>query len=98
MGFNMTKEAYTKLIEEDLDVLNKHMPDSLELDHIKVVLTSSIDCYYPSVGNPADSKPANCAIFDVSDTVCPACYGAGVVPGDINGCYHCAGTGKQTGR
>jgi RecJ-like exonuclease len=28
--------------------------------------------------------------------VCPACYGAGVVPGDINGCYHCGGTGKQT--
>lgn len=36
--------------------------------------------------------------LNVSDTVCPACYGAGVVPGDINGCYNCAGTGKQTGR
>lgn len=46
----------------------------------------------------AQAEFKNCNIPHVSDTVCPACYGAGVVPGDINGCYHCAGTGKQTGR
>lgn len=33
--------------EEDLDFLNEHCPDSLELDHIKVIICSSIDWNYP---------------------------------------------------
>ena len=46
----MTKEAYKKLIQEDLDFLNKHLSKfegSLELDHIKLIICSSIDWYYP---------------------------------------------------
>lgn len=43
----MSKEAYEKLIQEDLDFLNKHCPDSLELDHIKLIVCSSIDWHYP---------------------------------------------------
>ena len=47
MSIEISKEAYEKLIKEDLDFLNKHCPDSLELDHIKVIICSSIDWYYP---------------------------------------------------
>lgn len=47
MSIKIDKNAYEKLIKEDLDFLNKHCPDSLELDHIKVIICSSIDWYYP---------------------------------------------------
>lgn len=43
----MNKSAYEKLIKEDLDFLKKHCPDSLELDHIKLIICSSIDWHYP---------------------------------------------------
>lgn len=47
MNIKISKEAYEKLIKEDLYFLNEHCPDSLELDHIKVIIFSSIDWYYP---------------------------------------------------
>lgn len=47
MSIKISKEAYEKLIKEDLDFLNEHCPDSLELDHIKVIICSSIDWHYP---------------------------------------------------
>lgn len=45
----INKREYTKLIQEDLDFLNKnlsHLGNSLELEHIKVVLWKSIDILY----------------------------------------------------
>lgn len=47
MSIKIDKNAYEKLIKEDLDFLNKHCPDSLEFDHIKLIVCSSIDWYYP---------------------------------------------------
>lgn len=47
MSIKLNKESYEKLIKEDLDYLNEHCPDSLELDHIKLIVCSSIDWYYP---------------------------------------------------
>lgn len=47
MSIKISKEAYEKLIKGDLGFLNEHCPDSLELDHIKVIICSSIDWYYP---------------------------------------------------
>jgi hypothetical protein len=47
MSIKIDKNTYEKLIKEDLDFLNKHCPDSLELDHIKLIVCSSIDWYYP---------------------------------------------------
>lgn len=47
MSIKLNKESYEKLIKEDLDYLNEHCPDSLELDHIKLIVYSSIDWYYP---------------------------------------------------
>lgn len=47
MTMKISKESYEKLIKEDLDFLNKYCPDNLELDHIKLILCSSIDWYYP---------------------------------------------------
>lgn len=47
MSIKISKEAYEKLIKEDLDFLNEHCPESLELDHIKLIVCSSIDWHYP---------------------------------------------------
>jgi len=47
MSLTINKEAYTKLIEQDLKVLDKNCKNSLELDHIKLVLCNSIDMHYP---------------------------------------------------
>lgn len=47
MSIKISKEAYEKLIKEDLDFLNKHCPDSPELDHIKLIVCNSIDWHYP---------------------------------------------------
>ena len=47
MSIKIDKNAYEKLIKEDLDFLNKHYPDSLEFDHIKLIVCSSIDWHYP---------------------------------------------------
>lgn len=48
------KQAYIKLIQEDLDYLNRHCKDeSLELDHIKAVLRFSIDLLYPEPSHHA---------------------------------------------
>lgn len=46
MSIKISKEAYEKLIKEDLDFLNKYCPDSPELDHIKLIVCSSIDWHY----------------------------------------------------
>lgn len=45
MGTTLNKEAYQKLIEGDLAVLEQ-LPHSLEKDHIISVLNDSIDFYY----------------------------------------------------
>lgn len=34
----------------------------------------------------------NISAYEAKNT-CPACYGAGVIPGELVGCYHCSGTG-----
>lgn len=47
MSIKISKDAYKKLIKEDLDFLNEHCPDSPELDHIKLIVCSSIDWHYP---------------------------------------------------
>lgn len=47
MSVKLNKDSYEKLIKEDLDFLNKHCPDSPELDHIKLIICSSIDWHYP---------------------------------------------------
>lgn len=47
MSIKISKEAYEKLIKEDLGFLDKHCPKSLELDHIKAIIRSSIVWYYP---------------------------------------------------
>lgn len=53
MSMTLNKSAYVKLIEEDLEYLNKNCKDgNLELDHIKAVLCKSIDLLYPE--HPSD--------------------------------------------
>lgn len=42
MSIKIDKSAYEKLIKEDLDFLNKHCPDGLELDHIKLIVCLSL--------------------------------------------------------
>lgn len=42
----MTKVAYEKLIQENIEWLGQ-FPDCLERRHIEFVLRDSIACYYP---------------------------------------------------
>lgn len=50
--YNMktNKEAYAKLIEEDITFLEIYAKPSIERDHIKHVLLASIELLYPSKG------------------------------------------------
>ena len=47
MSITLNKDAYKQLIQQDLDFLNKHCPDTPELDHIKLLVCKSIDDLYP---------------------------------------------------
>lgn len=66
MSIKIDKKSYEKLIKEDLEFLNKHCPDSLELDHIKLILCSSIDWHYPA-------KAKNVCLRDKTK-VCNQCH------------------------
>jgi uncharacterized protein (UPF0216 family) len=47
MGIMLEKKAYEKLIEEDIEVMNKYMPEeSLERKHIVEVLKWSVGQIY----------------------------------------------------
>lgn len=46
MSLNINKKTYQKMIEDDLQMINKYIPDGLEKEHIKIVLKSSINVYY----------------------------------------------------
>lgn len=47
MSMKLNKKQYEKLIQQDLDFLTKHCPDTPELDHIKLIVCRSVDWYYP---------------------------------------------------
>jgi hypothetical protein len=64
MGTKMNEEQYRKMIALDIEFL-KQLPDTLERKHIVSILKESVEMYYSIEGNQANSKPANCAIFDV---------------------------------
>jgi len=60
MGTQLNKIAYQKLIDENIEAINKYMPEhSLEKKHIQEVLRCSIECYYPSEGNELKREKAN---------------------------------------
>lgn len=50
MGFMMNREAYQKLVDGDIDWLDKimaeHDPHSLEGNHIREIVRSSVDRIY----------------------------------------------------
>lgn len=45
----LTKFAYKKLIDENIEWLLENTEDTLERVHILLVLEASIDMYYPQV-------------------------------------------------
>lgn len=47
MSTQLSPSAYKQVIEEDLEELYKHMPDTLERQHIEDVLKYSIKHFYP---------------------------------------------------
>lgn len=52
MGIKLNKESYEKLIQEDIEVLNKYLPEhSLERKHIVDVLLESVKHHYPDKYN-----------------------------------------------
>lgn len=67
MGTTLNKDAYKKLIKEDMEKVEKYFPEhSLEKKHIQEVLKCSIECYYPCESQKDDTGESNCTIFDVS--------------------------------
>lgn len=81
MGTKLSKRAYIKLIEEDLEYLNvtckEHAP---EKEHIRAVLRSSIDRIYPEQSNGAKSKrecpycgSVRIMMFDADNDICNKC-------------------------
>lgn len=80
MGIAITKRAYMKLINEDLDWLNKECPDGLEKDHIKAVLCKSIDLLYPTQLKETKYKrkcphcgSTDVVMFDSDNDMCNKC-------------------------
>ena len=48
MTIKLNKQAYQQLIQEDIDVLNKYLPEhSLEKRHVIDILNESIKFHYP---------------------------------------------------
>lgn len=66
MSIKISREAYEKLIKEDLDFLNEHCPESLELDHIKAIIRSSINWNY--------SEKAKSMCLKDKTKVCNLCH------------------------
>jgi len=72
VGTTLNKDAYKKLIKEDMEKVEKYFPEhSLEKKHIQEVLRSSIECYYPSEGKKKLDTDSNCNIPLVSN--CTTC-------------------------
>ena len=67
----LNREAYTKLVDEDLTWLRKQ-PRTLERDHIEAVLLHHLQCY---LMNDADDVQQVHATADRSP-VCGRCYDA----------------------
>ncbi len=42
----INKSAYEKLVQDDIAAINKHIPDGVIKDHIKLIICDSIDFYY----------------------------------------------------
>ena len=66
MALKITKQEYSKLINEDLEILRQYLPDSPEHDHIRLVLCNSIDMHYPSESNKPKSEHGKLPIPHVS--------------------------------
>ena len=64
----LNKEAYIKLIDEDLKWLHEQ-PLSIERDHIEIVLRTSILLNYPDVNMITDRNKAHNAIYGYMDYI-----------------------------
>lgn len=56
----MTRFAYENLVAENMAFIDKHLPVSLERDHIESIIAWSVDALYKNYGcnnyKPADSN------------------------------------------
>lgn len=81
MGIQLDKTAYQKLIDENIEALNKYMPEhSLEKKHTIEVLKWSVSQIYGAVGKNVDTSEGQLTIPDVSVSlpdanphICPEC-------------------------
>lgn len=56
---HLTRKAYTKLIDEDIEWLEQNTPPCLERDHIIFVLKESINMYCGCIPNDQLNNPDN---------------------------------------
>ena len=49
MGTKLYKHSYEELIQEDIEVMEKHIPDEYNIikGHIREILLDSVNFYYP---------------------------------------------------
>jgi len=90
MGIQLDKTAYQKLIDENIEALNKYMPEhSLEKKHTIEVLKWSVSQIYGAVEKNVDTSDGQLTIPDVSNSVfCPNCKTSDMITVD-NWCMRC---------
>lgn len=74
MSTTLNKDAYEQLIKQNLDFLNKHCPDTLELKHIKLVLIKSIDFLYSKTEELKFDKETSEALYLIFCGLSRSCY------------------------
>jgi len=74
MGIQLDKTAYQKLIDENIEALNKYMPEhSLEKKHTIEVLKWSVSQIYGAVEKNVDTSERQLTIPDVSNCYMADC-------------------------
>lgn len=67
MSGRITRDAYRKMVVEDLERLRKEMPSSLERDHIDLILQRSVDLEYGEMCSCGHDEGDHATINDDMD-------------------------------
>ena len=97
MGIQLDEHSYQKLIDENIDALNKHMPEhSLEKKHIIEVLKWSVQQIYHSAKGKATEQQSNCNMQPAIKSVCGKCgYDGKMMKFNKIGIHKCVNCGNE---
>lgn len=97
MSTKLFKSAYQQLIDEDISVLNKYLPDCIELDHIKHIIRDSVKHYYPDCAHISTVQDCELAISETKKKAIKAFKDNCQHPKDAKGC-ECVNCIRYIGR